>query len=30
MSEFVFGFAAAQTPLTHGDVGGCIGFCLMV
>ena len=29
MSEFVFGFDAAQMLLTHGDVGGCSGFCLM-
>jgi len=29
MSEFVFGFDAAQMLLTHCDVGGCSGFCLM-
>lgn len=29
MSEFVFGFDAAQMLLTHGDVGGCSDFCLM-
>jgi hypothetical protein len=29
MSEFVLGFDAAQTLRTHGDVGGCSGFCLM-
>jgi len=29
MSEFVFGLDAAQMLLTHGDVGGCSGFCLM-
>ena len=29
MSEFVLGFDAAQMLLTHGDVGGCSGFCLI-